>query len=55
MDDGFRIMEGLRKDVKYWKSKFNSLRKNLSIDYVDLYIYQGSRVYMTGILYLKIF
>ena len=47
IDDGFGILEGKKKDVKYWISQFNSLRKTINIDkwsfgnhveFMDLYL-----------------
>ena len=32
IDDGFGIMEGNKKDFKYWINQFNSLRKTITID-----------------------
>ena len=64
IDDGFGIMEGRKKDVKYWISQFNSLRKTITIDkwsfgnnveFMDLYIYKGEKFYTSGILDFKIF
>ena len=57
-------MEGRKKDVKYWISQFNSLRKTITIDkwsfgnhveFMDLYIYKGDKFYTSGILDFKIF
>ena len=64
IDDGFGIMEGNKKDVKYWIDQFNSLRKTITIDkwsfgnhveFMDLYIYKGDKFYTSGILDFKIF
>ena len=64
IDDGFGIMEGKKKDVKYWISQFNSLRKTITIDkwsfgnhveFMDLYIYKGDKFYSSGILDFKNF
>ena len=64
IDDGFGIMEGKKKDVKYWINQFNSLRKTITIDkwsfgnhveFMDLYVYEGDKFYSSGILDFKIF
>ena len=64
IDDGFGIMEGNKKDVKYWIDQFNSLRKTITIDkwsfgnhveFMDLYIYEGEKFYMSGTLHFQIF
>ena len=64
IDDGFGIMEGNKEDVKYWINQFNSTRKTITIDkwffgnqveFMDLYIYKGEKIYMSGILDFKIF
>ena len=64
IDDGFGIMEGNKKDVKYWIDQFNSLRETIKIDkwsfgnhveYMDLYIYKGDKFYESGFLDFKIF
>ena len=50
-------MEGTKKDVKYWISQFNGLRKTITIDkwpfsnhveYIDLYIYKEEKKYFPG-------
>ena len=64
IDDGFGIMEGSKKDVEYWISQFNSLRKTIKIDkwsfgnnveYMDIYIYKGEKFFSTGFLDFRIF
>ena len=64
IDDGFGFMEGNKEDVKYWINQFNSTRKTITIDkwlfgnqveFMDLYIYKGEKIYMSGILDFKIF
>ena len=59
IDEGFGIMEGNKKDVKYWIDQFNSLRETIKIDkwsfgnyveYMDLYIYKGDKFYESGFL-----
>ena len=32
IDDGFGIMECIKKDVDYWNKQFNNLRKTTKID-----------------------
>ena len=58
IDDGFGIMEGKQKDVKYWINQFNCLRKTITIDkwafgnrveFMDLYIYKGDKFDSSGI------
>ena len=63
IDDGFRNMEGRKKDVEYWINQFNSLRKTTinkwsfvnHAEFMDLYIYKGDKFYTSGILDFKIF
>ena len=64
IDDGFGIMEGTKKDVKYWIHQFNNLRQTITfdkwsfgnhVDFMNLYIYKGDKFYLSGILDFKIF
>jgi hypothetical protein len=64
IDDGFGIMEGTKKDVEYWILQFNNLRKSINIDkwsfgnhveYMDLYIYKGEKIYSSLFLDFRIF
>ena len=61
IDDGFGIIEGLgtKKDVEYWNNQFNGLRKIINVEkwifgnpveYMDLYIYKGEKLYSSGFL-----
>ena len=63
IDDGFGIFEGTKKDIEYWISQFNGLRKTINIDkctfgnhveyiyiYIYIHIYKGEKFYSSGFL-----
>jgi hypothetical protein len=64
IDDGFGVIQGLKKDVEYFVHKFNSMVKTIQIDkieygdrvhFLDLCIFKGERFFESGKFDIKLF
>jgi hypothetical protein len=64
IDDGFGVIQGLKKDVEYFVHKFNSMVKTIQIDkiefgdrvhFLDLCIFKGERFFDSGKFDIKLF